>query len=175
MNATLICYSCAIVGNDGARKKTLLNKLPMYKILKVTRMCVSSMRMEDCGTQEADQAVTRGAKALLSSYRSLVTYHPLFCPLRFGKIRHERIAMLFRRGIRASALLERYKMGGVTSCARSSHTLERACKKKQSITMFTIHKTFSLSCNWCETRQMTECVNVKQDQCINQQGMRRSF
>lgn len=64
MNATLICYSCAIVGNDGARKKTLLNKLPMYKILKVTRMCVSSMRMEDCGTQEADQAVTRGAKAV---------------------------------------------------------------------------------------------------------------
>lgn len=36
----------------------------MYKILKVTRMCVSSMRMEDCGTHEADQAVTRGAKAV---------------------------------------------------------------------------------------------------------------
>lgn len=144
----------------------------MYKILKVTRMCVSSMRMEDCGTHEADQAVTRGAKAvtqgvvvnfsqmsnrhfglprckpallnrpkqhppehtvlvtLLSSNRSLVTYHPLFYPSRFGKIRHERIAMLFRRGIRASALLERYKMGRVTSCARSSQTLERACKKK---------------------------------------------
>ena len=67
---------------------------------------------------------------LLSSNRSLVTYHPLFYPSRFGKIRHERIAMLFRRGIRASALLERYKMGRVTSCARSSHTLERACKKK---------------------------------------------
>lgn len=67
---------------------------------------------------------------LLSSNRSLVTYHPLFYPSRFGKIRHERIAMLFRRGIRASALLERYKMGRVTSCARSSQTLERACKKK---------------------------------------------
>lgn len=32
----------------------------MYKILKVTRMCVSSIRMEDCGTHEADQAVTQG-------------------------------------------------------------------------------------------------------------------
>lgn len=54
----------------------------MYKILKVTRMCVSSMRMEDCGTHEADQAVTRGAKAVTQGVvvNFLLDVQPTFWP-----------------------------------------------------------------------------------------------
>ena len=57
------------------------------------------------------------------SIYNLCEFHPT--------IRHEMIAMFFRLGVTASALLERYKLEGFKSRKRSSSVTESACKKKK--------------------------------------------